>query len=100
MEVLHLNTKQFEELLNSGEKFLADFWAPWCGPCKMLGPQLDEAAKEVSIKIVKINVDEESDLAARYNVQSIPTLILFENGQQVKRDMGYRPKAEIIKFIG
>ena len=80
MAVLHLNQGNFDSTINSAETALVDFWAPWCGPCKMLGPVFEEAEKDVNGKAVlaKVNVDEQQDLAVRFGVTSIPTLILFK----------------------
>ena len=83
MAILHLNQDNFDTTVNGAETALVDFWAPWCGPCKMLGPVFEEAEKEVNGKAVlaKVNVDEQQDLAVRFGVTSIPTLILFKNGK-------------------
>ena len=88
-----------EEVLNSSKPVLVDFWASWCGHCRMVSPIVDEIAEEIdSIKVGKINVDEEQDLAARYQVMSIPTLMLFKGGSAVKTAVGAQPKPAIIKF--
>lgn len=89
-KVLHLNTEEFNEALNSGETLFVDFYADWCGPCKMLAPSIEQLAEAHSdVKVVKINVDNEPMLAMQYQVQSIPTLITFKNGQPVNRQLGF-----------
>ena len=95
MEIIHLNNENFDELIK--EKVLVDFYANWCGPCKMIASELEKA--ESSIKVVKVDVDEFEDLAREYGVMSIPTLILFENGKEVKRTIGFIDKDRIEKFI-
>lgn len=96
-----LTSENFDmEVLNSEKPVLVDFWASWCGPCKMLTPVLEEVEKEVAdVEIAKVNIDEQNALAAKYNVMSIPTLILFNNGQIKNIAVGYRAKEEIIEFI-
>ena len=88
-----------EEVLHSEKPVLVDFWASWCGPCKMLSPVLhDFAAEHDELKVGKVNVDEEMDLAMRFGVSSIPTLILFKNGEAVKTSVGFLPKAQLKSF--
>ena len=101
MAVLHLNQENFDKTINDSETALVDFWAPWCGPCKMLGPVFEEAEKEVNGKAVlaKVNVDEQQDLAVRFGVTSIPTLILFKNGKEVKRSLGFIDKTKILALL-
>ena len=101
MSVLHIGKSNFEELvLKSEKKVLLDFWAPWCGPCKMIGPIVEEIAEENEhIAVGKINVDEEVELAIQFGVTSIPTLIVMENGQKVNQLIGYRPKEDILKML-
>ena len=87
--------------MNSEKPVLVDFWASWCGPCRMVGPILDEIAAEYpEYKIVKINVDEEPELASRYQVVSIPTLMVVKNGQVVSQSAGARPKNQILAMLG
>lgn len=101
MSVLHLTKENFEaEVMKSEKPVLIDFWAGWCGPCKMLGPVIDEVAEETTdAKICKVNVDEEPDLAAKFQVMSIPTLIVVKDGEVAQMSVGYKPKAEVIKMI-
>ena len=100
--VVIVNENNFEnEVLKSDKKVLVDFNAEWCGPCKMLAPVLDEMSESNnSVKFVSINVDENQDLASKYNVMSIPCLVLIENGEETKRSIGVIPKSEIERFIG
>ena len=102
MSAMHINNHNFhEEVMNSEKPVLVDFWASWCGPCRMVGPILDEiAAEHPEYKIVKINVDEEPELASRYQVVSIPTLMVVKNGQVVSQSAGARPKNQILAMLG
>lgn len=100
--VVILNASNFAtEVTNSDQPVLVDFWATWCGPCKMLAPMLDELAGEYAgkAKIAKLDIDESRDLAIEYGVQSIPTLILFKGGQKIGQAVGMRPKTELKKLI-
>jgi thioredoxin 1 len=101
MSVIKITKENFEkEVMNAEKSVLVDFWADWCGPCKMMGPVIDEVADEIKHIIVgKINVDEQPELAIRYNVMSIPTLILFEKGQEVGRTVGFVSKKEVFDLI-
>ena len=102
MAIITLTAENFEtEALQSSEPVLVDFWAPWCAPCRMLSPLVDEIAEEMEgkVKIGKINVDEESALAAKYGVRSIPTLIVFKNGEVAATSVGVKPKEEILKLL-
>ena len=89
--------EDFNEIIKN--KVLVDFYADWCGPCKMLAMEIEKVVSEIDIDIVKVNVDEEEDIARRYGVMSIPTLILFENGQELKKTIGFMPKDKIKEFI-
>lgn len=101
MEVLKVNSQNFEEEVLKCEKpVLVDFYADWCGPCKMLSPMVDQVAQEnETIKVVKVNVDEAQDLALQYQVMSIPTLVVIKEGKEVNRSVGLIDKSEIIKLV-
>ena len=101
MSVIKINKNNFQnEVLNSEKPVLLDFWASWCGPCRMVSPIVDEIAAERSdIKVGKINVDEQPELAAQFGVMSIPTLVVIKNGKVVNQAVGARPKAQILAML-
>lgn len=101
MSAINITKNNFEEeVMNSDKKVLLDFWASWCGPCRMIGPFVEEVAEErTDIKVGKINVDEEPELATKFGIMSIPTLVVVENGQVVNQMMGARPKRDILAML-
>tara|TARA_B100000809_G_C14670992_1_gene363222 strand:- start:228 stop:542 length:315 start_codon:yes stop_codon:yes gene_type:complete len=100
MAIIEVNDQNFKEEVGSGIK-LVDFWAPWCGPCKMIAPVLEEVAQDVEGKadIAKLNVDDNQTTASEYEVMSIPTLILFKDGQPVDKVVGFQPKEQLVSLI-
>ena len=101
MAAININNNNFHnEVMSSEKKVLLDFWAPWCGPCRMVVPMVEEIAKErPDIKVAKINVDENPELATRFGIMSIPTLVVMENGKIVNQATGARPKNAILAML-
>ena len=100
-KVLHINDDKFEhEVIGSDRPVFVDFWAPWCGPCRMVGPFIDELAEEMpNVKFVKIDIDKNTEVAAKLGVMSIPNMIVFKDGNIVNRQIGGLPKNELKAFI-
>lgn len=102
MAVVTITKENFaQEVLQSTKPVLLDFWASWCGPCRMLSPVVDEVAEErTDVKVGKVNVDEQPELAGQFGVMSIPTLLVFEQGKLVRQAVGARPKASVLDLLG
>lgn len=101
MSVLTITNENFEqEVLKSDKPVIVDFWAAWCGPCKMLSPVVDQLAEGLEgVKVGKINIDEQMELAEKYNVSSIPCVVAFKNGEEVNRSVGLVPKQKLVDLL-
>lgn len=101
MDIIHFNEDSFKEAISSNKKVLVDFYATWCGPCKMLAPILEEVRKEVGEDVIigKIDVDEAFEIARNFGVMSVPTLIVFKNGEEVNRSIGFKQKEAILDLL-
>lgn len=101
MSILHVNQESFEKIIHESSKpVLVDFWATWCGPCRMLAPVLEEVAEErQDVTVCKVDVDEERELALEYGISSIPTLLVFKNGEVVKKSIGVISKEEMLALL-
>jgi thioredoxin 1 len=101
--VIEVGDANFQsEVLDSDQPVIVDFWAAWCGPCRMVGPIVEEIAKEYAgkVKVAKLNVDENKETATKYGIMSIPTILMFENGDVAKQVVGAMPKSALVKELG
>lgn len=100
-QILYLNTKEFDELINKEKLVLIDFWATWCTPCRMLAPVIEKIAEQYDGKLVvgKVDIDEQQELAIRYGIQSIPTVILFKDGKVAAKEIGVKPLKSFTSLI-
>ena len=100
MKSIKISSENFEKLINEEKVTLVDFYADWCGPCKALSPVIDEIANErKDINVGKVNVDDEKDLASKFGVRSIPTIVIFKNGKEINRLVGFLPKEKILEKL-
>ena len=102
MNPIELNNENFNQTINSGKTVLVDLWAPWCGPCRMLSPIVDEVAEDaenLGIIVAKVNVDDNIEIAQKYSVSAIPTLLIFKNGELANKSVGLVSKEEILELI-
>lgn len=99
--VKYVNAEALEELISTSElPVFCDFWASWCGPCRMVGPIIDEIAKErPDVKVCKVNVDEEPELASEFHIMSIPTLVVMKDGEVLRQSLGAKPKSQILALL-
>lgn len=99
-KIINLDLNSFEaEVIKSQGLTVVDFWAEWCGPCKMLGPVLEEIASETEYKICKVDVDRNSELSSQYKIRSIPTILIFKNGEKIDQLVGFKPKDELLQIL-
>lgn len=98
--VINATNENFDSLITGDKPVIVDFWAPWCGPCKMLGPVLDKLASEnPDIQVVKVNVDENSELSTKFGIRSIPTVLIYKNGEVANKFLGFKNKDEILSLV-